>query len=283
MFRMPKTDNSPEMTVCAPAAGKSGYGGGLPSGAITEVQDKKGFAHDMRQSKKDLDNIRWVMQMSEAQRKTKLHSLEQNRDKIQGILRAKPDRMNMRIFQMLQPRAPVTRGYSPLDMAHIHDRMRLNKVKHAQSMQDAQSARSDYILMKRTERTTERRLALFAQELNMCLSPRPLTSTSTNQMTRETISHMEEEQPTKSFMPTQAATSEVELRALSPPATQERVRTGHLPALMSRPVDKITRRRSQSGAMAAIEVDDLCVSAQVRGGTQGALENRRLEAEAPNA
>jgi hypothetical protein len=102
--------NVVELKVGAPPLAElKAYGGGLP-GTIT--QDKKAFVNAMRREKECIRDHRWLVEMMDVKAKCDRKRKEHDRDRAQAALRSQPDRMNMRIFEILQPRPEKVRGHS---------------------------------------------------------------------------------------------------------------------------------------------------------------------------
>jgi hypothetical protein len=77
-----------------------------------EGRNKKAFVSAMKREKEWNRNGRWLADMCELKSKCERNQRELGRNRAQAAAHSRPDTINMRIFEILQPRPEKVRGHS---------------------------------------------------------------------------------------------------------------------------------------------------------------------------
>ena len=237
-FHATESDNAAEMVVCRPTLGQKGEGGGLPSAG---GKDKAFVGNLMRQEKQHRNDTRAMMQLIDVKRKVDRNEIARGRHQVQVDLLSRPDKMNMRVFEILQPPPPTMHE---IELSHRRQKMQVQKGLHKEIMEMRKTVREELLTARQKERNAERRLALFAKDLYGIPNHLQSVMSKTKVPIQDDLSGP--------F----GAISTADTGGVSslPNAKLERARTpSQLPTLMSRRVDKIIHSRAQSAAKAAIE------------------------------
>ena len=244
--------SSTGMMVARPATAEHGCGSGLP-GDMVSKEGKKVFGDSLRRARQDEQNVRWVMQMSKIKRNTELISDESERAKKLKQMRSKPEAFNLRAFDILQPRSS-RRGNSVEELEQIHSRIKTQKECQSRIRRLNDDARSEYIDRKRRERSKERRVAVYARQIQSELPLRPFSVMETPATLPELrdMSKLSDPVPDRGWTLMLNAKTDMDGHVQSMRASRM-VKSSDVPILITRTVDKIVTKRAQSAANLELE------------------------------